>query len=326
MKQLLSAIVLVCLTVTVLRADVVYLKNGGKMEGIIVKETATKVVLKISFGEMDIERSEIRKIVRSGGRDRAKLKSEWKKRRVAESRNVPKAKGFGKPGQRIIITLEKSDRILRNSNIPHANRGRIPNRAKVSVYFPKRYTADKRWPLFIANRPNKGNGLDAVLDYRGPADKVGFICASPGLPSSRDNEDARYFYILHAIEYLSDRKVTRGQPVWIGGHSGGGKWAMHLGSYGGTEVFDAVLAMSVNQDFSTIGYREYKRASALHLPIYILLGLGDPIAPAKGKSCQRMLMSMAKTGFRRVYTSEYKGDHNVPAADMLRAFRKLKNR
>ena len=63
-----GALVLAALiTLTLLRpagADVILLKNGGRLEGVIVKETETTVQIRIRGGELTIKRSKIRKIQR----------------------------------------------------------------------------------------------------------------------------------------------------------------------------------------------------------------------------------------------------------------------
>ena len=50
-------------------ADTVYLKNGSKLTGEIVKESASQIVIKVAFGKLTLEKKQIRKIIRSNGAD-----------------------------------------------------------------------------------------------------------------------------------------------------------------------------------------------------------------------------------------------------------------
>ncbi len=75
-------------------ADIIYLTNGSEMKGIIIKETEDVIVLKISIGEMDIEREEIKSITRSNPNSKKNLEKKWaqKKRAFEKSYRVSQAK------------------------------------------------------------------------------------------------------------------------------------------------------------------------------------------------------------------------------------------
>lgn len=52
------------MTVGLLSADVVYLKNGRSMEGIVLEESADQVMIKLAYGEIGLPRSSILRIER----------------------------------------------------------------------------------------------------------------------------------------------------------------------------------------------------------------------------------------------------------------------
>jgi hypothetical protein len=60
-RWLLVVILLLVLSTSVV-ADIVHLKDGGKVEGEIVREDAAKIVVKTRFGEVTVERSRIKSI------------------------------------------------------------------------------------------------------------------------------------------------------------------------------------------------------------------------------------------------------------------------
>jgi len=64
-------------------SDVVYLKDGGKVEGIIIQQTPEKVVVNIGVGEMEFDSTEIDSIVLSGKDEKKQLEKEW-----AESKDI----------------------------------------------------------------------------------------------------------------------------------------------------------------------------------------------------------------------------------------------
>lgn len=81
----------------------------------------------------------------------------------------------------------------------------------------------------MALAPGVGNFIPEIASYKRFADSIGFIVTSENIDSKSDGEAAhRYYYILATINYLKKRGKLGTQPVWIGGASGGAKWAMHL--------------------------------------------------------------------------------------------------
>ncbi|MFA5350890.1 MAG: retropepsin-like aspartic protease [Candidatus Omnitrophota bacterium] len=58
-------------------ADILYLKNGRNIEGLIKKESADEVDLEISFGSMKFSRKQIERIVRSSSEEAASIRQEW---------------------------------------------------------------------------------------------------------------------------------------------------------------------------------------------------------------------------------------------------------
>ena len=58
-------------------ADVVYLENGGSVEGVITKEGDTSVEMDLGFGSVVFWKGEIKKITRSNSRELYGIKKEW---------------------------------------------------------------------------------------------------------------------------------------------------------------------------------------------------------------------------------------------------------
>lgn len=176
-----------------------------------------------------------------------------------------------------------------------------------------------RVPRHAAGR---GRGNRAIGAYQRFADEIGFVVAAVDLPGAQDITEARYYYILHIVEGLRRAGTLGTQPVWIGGLSGGAKWAMHLGALGG-DRFSGVLAIASNDDFATVGYQEYGNRTALQMPICLLNGTQDGVAGVNVEWYEPMCRSLKTTGFSNVMRREYDGGHSIPYAETVEAFRWL---
>lgn len=58
-------ILLAIILLTTIEADVVILKNGGKLRGIVKKQTKNKVIITLPYGTLIVEKRLIKKIIRS---------------------------------------------------------------------------------------------------------------------------------------------------------------------------------------------------------------------------------------------------------------------
>ncbi len=60
-----------------LRADIIFFKDGRKLEGIVKKETPDFVELDLGFGKAKFEKAQIDHVQRSGPAEIAQIKSKW---------------------------------------------------------------------------------------------------------------------------------------------------------------------------------------------------------------------------------------------------------
>jgi clan AA aspartic protease (TIGR02281 family) len=73
----------------VLHADVVYLKNGRTMEGIIEEETAGEIVLGFGVGRITLQKSAVARIERSTPADRLAIQEAWEEKYLTHQKYVP---------------------------------------------------------------------------------------------------------------------------------------------------------------------------------------------------------------------------------------------
>lgn len=75
------------------RADIIHLKNGNKVEGIVTEERANSVTIKLDIGTLTFSRSEIASIESSSNEEKEALEKSWD----AKKKNAPPAKMRVKP-------------------------------------------------------------------------------------------------------------------------------------------------------------------------------------------------------------------------------------
>lgn len=72
-----------------LYADVIYLKNGRTLEGIIIEETEGKITLDLGFGTIIVKREGVKRIERATGQEEQSLQDKWKKEYFDSERFTP---------------------------------------------------------------------------------------------------------------------------------------------------------------------------------------------------------------------------------------------
>jgi len=70
-------------------ADVIHLKNGRKIEGIISHESSTKIVLNLGIGSVTLSRKKIKSIERSSDTTEADTIDAWKKKYFSHAKYAP---------------------------------------------------------------------------------------------------------------------------------------------------------------------------------------------------------------------------------------------
>jgi clan AA aspartic protease (TIGR02281 family) len=89
-------------------ADTIYLKNGRKIEGIIVSETEGSYTIHVGFGRMEFAKSEIERVVRSDPQQAKSMQDKWESQRQesAKRKDVPFTQ---ENGQIVVAALLNQD-------------------------------------------------------------------------------------------------------------------------------------------------------------------------------------------------------------------------
>ncbi|MDD4980840.1 MAG: retropepsin-like aspartic protease [Candidatus Omnitrophica bacterium] len=83
------------------QADVVYLKNGRQMEGVITQETNEYVELSIDFGSVKFYRGQIERIEHSSEKEKQAIEQSWEARRLKKEKEskIRQEEGMISPGE-----------------------------------------------------------------------------------------------------------------------------------------------------------------------------------------------------------------------------------
>lgn len=408
---------ILCISISSICEDVIYLKNGGKLRGEIVKTTKTGVWINLGFGEMEIDSSEIIRIKRGDKaeqdewgeeepkaepevapkeepkvapkeepkvapkiepkvtpkivpkvapkivpkvtpeivpkvepkiepmvdpkvepkveqkeepkrRARRRSKRDQEKRQVERIYNMKQNTSFyylsAKKGIFVIGKAKVNQELLKASAIPKEKYSNIPESTEIGIYYPKQASPGKKCPLFLAMGPGVDIGISEINSYVQFADKLGFIVAAPELPPNADIEEARFYYLLHIIEYLREAGVIADKQVWIGGMSGGGQWALQLGAYGGG-IFNGILSIGRIEDFTIIVDDEFKNKPVLDIPICLLNKQNKNVTDSGNEQYKKTIASIKSLGFTRIKVMEYGGENIIPSKEVFEAFNWLRS-
>jgi len=105
-KTLALGILLVFCTVACAWADVVYLKNGRYMEGVVIEETDGYIQLAVGIGTVKFNKTQIEEIDRSSREENQGLADSWERERVRKEREQKKLQNKGI--HEIAITREEN--------------------------------------------------------------------------------------------------------------------------------------------------------------------------------------------------------------------------
>lgn len=330
----------ICLTVIFLTlvfslsmGDVIYLKNGGRLEGTVIKKTDSKVIVDLGFGETDIDLSEIDRIKWSKS---GKVESLEKKAPSPTMASPKVAKSVpslhiketilfhGPPGNKAgtfcIGEARRDSLLFVKTTLAPKKFTSVPLKADVGVYYPMSFKTGKKWPLLIVMGPGIDMGIGEINAYVPLAEQLGMVVAACELVPELDTEEGRFYYIYNLIEYLKFDAIIDEKALWIAGLSGGGQWAMQLGVLGGT-LFSGIIAINCNYDCASIGYADKKDPTYLSIPMVLINSTQDKTANPTTSEYKSMLTSLKSTGFKRVKSVQYTSSAPIPMAETEKAFR-----
>jgi glutaredoxin len=156
-------------------SDIIHLKDGGKVEGIIVNETSEKIVVSVSVGEMEFDTSEVAKIERSDKNERKEIEAGWEEaHKKNETLHKETQKAYkARPKQKkyelkevVLLTAswcgpcKRAIALFKESKIPH--RAYDIEKTEKGMKMYKKLGGGGIPIIFIGNRMIRGCNVSAI--------------------------------------------------------------------------------------------------------------------------------------------------------------------
>lgn len=276
-RRLIILFIFLAISIVTAKADIICLKSGVKIEGIIEEETDETVIIAINIGKVTYPKTHIESISKSSNEENAKLKEEWaalKGEREAEQREREKFIAEQKTKGLIFhqgqwITREEFEKLNEQKTKKEKPKSILEEKASkikpaklnyivrcedgihmYAVRLPSNYNKRKKFPVLFCFDPG-GNGRDAARHFREAADKHNWIVVG-----SLDSKNGPWEPIFKAHEaMLKDipkRFSVDTHQFYAAGLSGGAKSAYVI-AYKNPTKFKGIIACASAYDERAFG-------------------------------------------------------------------------
>ena len=314
------------LTQVISFADVIHLKSGGSVEGVIETETDDSVIIVVNVGELTYPKSLIESVSKASDEENAELKKKWeeqRKQREAEQEQQRKfaaeqeAKGLILNDGKWIAKEEQEKLTAPKTEEKKEVTEQKPQEGKplklvdtvtfnynaasytYSVRLPPKYNTKAKWPVLFCFDPG-GNGTDATKRFAYAADNLGWIVVG-----SLDTKNGPWEPIIAAQEAMlkdipKHFKVDE-KRFYATGFSGGARMSFLI-AYSHPAQFKGVIACGAGFPDG----RKYEIAK--NIAVYLCVGKKDGNLAEVNKVYTRLDMAHVK-----VSKQEFEGGHEWPS-------------
>ncbi|MCK5306601.1 MAG: hypothetical protein KAJ66_05645 [Candidatus Omnitrophica bacterium] len=236
-------------------ADVIYLNNGNKMEGIILEDKPEEIIIQLNIGTVVFSYNQIEKVEKWSEDENQCLKKGWLskkeklKKEIEEIKNTQPAKTqITEKSEKIQEekVKKKEEYVIEPVVTPPLRRKKVSSKhtryknllSKTTlmklkkdpdqtyyIYLPKKYSPSKEWPLFIGIHGLGADGKQSIDLWREFADGEGFILVCPnfgdGYALLRNNADKRMKDIIKEVG--KNFKIDK-EKILMAGFSGGAQF------------------------------------------------------------------------------------------------------
>ena len=216
-------------------ADNIYLTSGRKIQGTVVSETDTKIIVRVNAGTITLQRSQILNIEHSQSEE------------IQDSRS-PTAQNLESPPQNTSSenlseakTIETEDHIL---------------------YIPSSADPQTSYPLAIVLSPS-GDASQSLQTWKAVADKFKWVvlCSKKFRNGLEGNEQSKIFSDITASIQQRKLPVSIDQRRILSGGLSGGGMGSHFFSFFHQDLIDVVLSNTgmMHSEFSNTNKNQYPR-------------------------------------------------------------------
>lgn len=226
-------------------ADVIKLQSGGRIEGIIERETADNVFVEIKFGRMTLKRSDIASIEKASNAYNKSLKERWNKEKSSAKTEITPVKIETKP-QPVKTEVKKTQPAAQPAKkTPQRKPGAIAiikcndGVHSYAVCLPSDYEKRGECPVLFCFDPG-GDGTQAVRRFLFAAEKYGWIVVG-----SLNARNGPWEPILKAqsamLQDIPKRYKTNDRKYYAAGFSGGARMSYTI-AYNNPSKFRGIIA------------------------------------------------------------------------------------
>lgn len=316
------AIFIFCLYSTIFileaKADIVYLKNGRSVKGLIKKETEESLELDVGIGTVKFRREEIESIHRSNSNESAFTRQGWqrqeeleKEKRLKRTENIKKKKEF---------RSQEGIDFINTDN--YAN-----TRLEFFYYIPSTVIKNKQrvFPVLVCIPGLSGKGQDFVSSiFKEFAEKEGFVIVAPSFMWDKDNWNTKKSYqypsvwsgaaLIEIINKLQKEQSLSLSKLYLYGFSAGAQFALRFAIW----KPELCAASAAHASGGTV-------IPVRRIPVKFYVSVGKEDKTRIEKS-ENFYNKARRLGIEVIY-KQYEGGHSLPEAqirDSLRFFKEAK--
>lgn len=253
-RQIFFCIVLLCLFISIGWADVIKIRNGGTVKGVIQEEGDEKVIIAIKFGTMTLAKDEVESIERASKEENDTLAQKWEKEKQRAEKSqeylYKKAAAKKKKSKPTITTVGRSPATpFKKTQTATQKTKRHPGAIAIvrcsdnvhsyAACLPSDHGKERKYPVLFCFDPG-GDGSTAVRKFAFAAEKYGWIVVG-----SLNAKNGPWKPILEAqsamLEDVKKRYNTDQRKYYAAGFSGGARMSYTI-AYDNTSNFKGVIA------------------------------------------------------------------------------------
>ncbi|MFH1063121.1 MAG: alpha/beta fold hydrolase [Candidatus Omnitrophota bacterium] len=290
-------------------ADIVKLKNGNALNGIITQSDEHEVVIEVGIGTIRLDRNEIENIELSSNPDKDRLQQQWQqeaKQQASQAQEALEKQEQTKPAELPAVVLSapvKEDKPeQRIEKKPQPAQSKIIKCQLPNSYYllsvPQNQDKEAGSALIIALHGWPSNPESFMQAWEAEGNRIQAFIACPKSTNQgwKQNDIAN---ILKMIKEIKRNYKINPKKVFVVGVSFGGHFALYMGlKY--PNVFKAIVNISGSlvRARKYIGQVQISRRTK-HVPVLILIGAKDE--QARRDNAKNTRQELNKYGYRVTY-------------------------
>lgn len=303
-------------------ADMIKIRDGGEIEGIIQQEGDGKIIVEIKFGKITLTEDDIESIKRASAQENDLLRQKWEKEKqrtksLRESRNKKAAKAKKKETRLISSKAETYKDTAKKVKHSKQKPKRYPERPLLircddnihsyAAYLPPDYEKRRKCPVLFVFDPG-GDGATAVRRFLFAARDYGWIVIG-----SMDARNGPWKNILNAqaamLKDVKTRYNVDQRRYYAAGFSGGARMSYAI-AYDNPSKFKGIIGCGAGYCSVLVDGRKISK----NVAVYHCVGQSDNAARKEIDKAYATLKNKGVSTYRNVFS----GGHGWPPEYVLK--------